>query len=107
MVIVMVQSYKQRWHRRRYLGRLRAGLCPVCGGGRTGIWIVCIECRDKCNERRRSLSLADKRGAINRYRARCRRNGICYGCGREVLEDYKKCDVCRLKDKVLKAAKVG
>jgi len=76
----------------------------MCGKPRTGEWITCEACREKNRLRSKSLSPEAKQAAINRYRDRCRKGGICYGCGREVgLDKYKKCAVCREKDRVAKA----
>jgi len=98
-----VQVYtakKKRWHQRRYENRFRQGLCPICGGKRTGEWIVCEACREKSRVKSKALMPEARRMSTNKYRARCRKGGICYGCGRWIgLGRYKRCEDCREKDR--------
>jgi len=94
---------KKRWSRNRYERRFQNGLCPLCGGKRTGEWITCITCREKLVARAKARPEAKKetnRKAIIKYRIKCRKQGICYGCGRYVgLEGYKLCEGCRKKNR--------
>ncbi len=43
---------------------------------------------------------------LNRYRNKCRKDGICYGCGNYIgLGKYKRCASCREKDNKRKTKK--
>ena len=91
---------KKRWHQKRYEGRLQSGLCPICGGKRTGDWITCITCREKSRLYSKALPPEVRQKSINRYRIKCRKRGICYGCGGYIgLGKYKRCEPCREKDR--------
>ena len=72
----------------------------MCGGKRTGDWIVCETCREKSRVYSKALTPEAKQKGINRYRKRCRKQGICYGCGSYIgLGKYKRCESCRGKDR--------
>lgn len=101
MVRGQYTAKKKRWHQRRYSNRLQNGVCPICGGKRTGGWIVCETCREKSRVYSKSMSPEARERTINRYRDRCRKRGICYGCGRYIgLGKYKRCEGCREKDRL-------
>ena len=93
---------KKRWHQKRYQTRFENGLCPMCGGKRTGEWIICAVCLEKARDSRaKNRTLEGNRRTTNRYRAKCRKEGICYGCGREIgVGEYTRCPACRDKDRV-------
>ncbi|KKN21393.1 hypothetical protein LCGC14_0925780 [marine sediment metagenome] len=90
---------KKRWHQKRYQGRLRQGLCPTCGNKRTEGWIICITCREKSRVYRKTQPSGYSTKGNNKYRTKCRKEGICYGCGRYIgIGEYKRCVTCRKKD---------
>ena len=95
----MYTAKKKRWHQKRYSNRLRNGLCPICGGKRTGEWITCESCLAKHRVYQKTRPPGYSTKGINEYRKRCRKAGICYGCGVSLREDnHKKCEKCREKD---------
>lgn len=102
--MVKIKTYtvkKKKWAAKRYKKRLQDGLCPMCGGLRTGEWITCEKCLAKARAYRKTKTrnrLKANRYA-NQFRNTCREEGICYGCGNYIgLGKYKKCERCREKD---------
>ncbi len=97
---------KKRWHQRRYRTRFANGLCPQCGEERMGDWITCETCREKGRLRKQKkcslpATLKANREYINRYRKKCRKEGICYGCGNYIgLGGHTRCVACRDKDRI-------
>jgi len=103
MIHTPVKKKRQK-RRELYSSRLKSGRCPMCGKPRTGEWITCEACLEINRLSSSKISRQSKTLAINRYRDKCRKKGICYGCGREIgLGKYKKCAVCRERDRVAKA----
>lgn len=76
----------------------------MCGRKRTGKWIICEACREKHRAYSKALTPEARMLVTNKYRRRCRRQGICYGCGRYVgFGRYKRCEACREKDRLAHA----
>ena len=97
---------RKRWHQKRYRTRFENGLCPECGKKRIGEWITCVVCREKGRLRKQKkcsspTALKANREYINKYRKKCREEGICYGCGSYIgLGRYIRCVACRDKDRI-------
>lgn len=78
------------------MDRLNNGKCPQCGGDRDSEWITCSSCREKSKVYRRGLTPAERSKGLRRYRAKCRKEKICYGCGSALREDsHILCAKCR------------
>lgn len=97
----MYSAKEKRWHQRRYQNRFNNGQCPNCGGARDSKWICCSICREKKRNQQHSLPLAKRNEIQKRYRDKCKRNRICYGCGSALGEDlHKRCSKCREADRL-------
>jgi len=73
----------------------------MCGKTRTGDWITCESCLERNRASSKKISRESKNQTINRYRDRCREEGICYGCGTYIgLGKYKTCPECRRKGRL-------
>lgn len=85
-----------------YEKRKAEGRCPVCGGAREDrSHVICAACRQKAVGRKRKLNTYERMKQAERTRELYRRNreaGLC-SCGRERMDGYACCDVCRNKHK--------
>lgn len=86
-----LSEMRQRYHR-----LLKMGVCPQCGGRRDDGWIQCSSCRERNREAQHKIPKEIKQGYVNKYRDRCRKNGICYACGAWIgVGKFKRCQNCR------------
>ena len=105
----MYSTKAKAWASKRYQQRLNNGLCPQCGKNRSGDgYITCQACRDKGIAYRavtaRNPIKANR--MTNRYRNKCKKNLICYGCGNYVGQGkFKRCSSCRAKSNVINKAR--
>ena len=97
-VKMSISTKRQKTKARKvYLLRFLAGLCPKCGGQRTGTWITCIKCLDTAREYRKSIPVSVYSTNNQRYRKKCRSNGQCPICGTDNPGKFIHCKKCRDK----------
>jgi hypothetical protein len=89
-----------------YLKQL--GVCPTCKGKIYGDEIICLDCRtkslirhDKNYAKNRERNLARDSELAKERRKKWQEMGLCTKCGKRTPEaTYKKCAICREKDKL-------